>query len=151
MGDLLDLSAGRLDTLAGYLRKAVGTHRQGVRQIAIGKNLHQLGIIQQAGRDQLVGPDQASFLEAGQIAKVDWLVLDSIAIDEPTPIGEPLDQRELAALEVRRDAAPGAGLLALGPLAGRGAPTRAEASTESTARLAGAFWRAQLMKFHSTT
>src|SRR4051812_13001894 len=106
-------------------------------------------VLDQAGGDQRGDVHRRAGLEPLEVLQVDRLVLDARAVDEATPERQLLDELQLATLEVRGHAPARAGVLALGPLAGRRAAPRAEAAADPPALPMGALRRRQLMEPHS--
>src|SRR5215212_729040 len=143
-------SPSRLNLLAGRCREFVGRHGQRAIQLAGAEHLDLLAIVlQQPGPDQRRHVDGGPGREPGQVGQVDGLVLDAVHVVEAASVRQPPDQRQLAALEVRRDAAAGSGLLALGALAGRGASAGAEPTTDPPPLAMRAGGRLEIMELHA--
>src|SRR4051794_39254592 len=118
-------------------------------EVAGAQNLDLLAVVlEDADRHQRLDVDGVDG-HPGEICQVDGLVLDAIQAAEAAPVRQLLDQRQLAALEVRRNAAAGPGLLALLALASRGAPARAEAPADATALAMCPRRGCKLMESHS--
>jgi hypothetical protein len=90
MWDLLDSTARCLDPLARGFREAVCADSQRVRQLTVSQDLDKLAVIHQTGRYQLVGTNHTARLEGGEVFQVDWAVFDSVGIDEPAAVRQPL-------------------------------------------------------------
>jgi hypothetical protein len=121
MLDLLDPAAGRFDSLSRGFREAVRSNDERMRQFATRKYFDQLATARQARPDELLRADRAIRCKLLQISKVHRPVLDPISVREAAPVREPLDQRQLTALEVRRHATTRSRLLPLGSLTRGGA------------------------------
>src|SRR4051812_43606865 len=124
-------------------------HSQRAIEVASAQHLDLLAVIlQDANRHQRLDVD-GIHRHPDQVRQVDGLVLDAVQAPEAAPIRQLLDQRQLAALEVRRNPAAGPGLLALLALASRGAPARAEAPTDAPALAMCPRRGRKLMQSHS--
>src|SRR5579884_192474 len=123
------LSPRGFDLLARGGGEAIGAHRQRDTNLAVAEDLVALALrIDQPGREQLRRADLAG--EARQVPQVHRLVLHPEGVGEAAAIGQPLHQGKLAAFEIRRNTAAGAGLLPLGSPASRLAATRAMATAD---------------------
>src|SRR4051812_47672121 len=124
-------------------------HSQRAIEIAGAKHLDLLAVVlEDADRHQRLDVDAVDG-HPGQVCQVDGLVLDAVQAAEAAPIRQLLNQRQLTALEVRRNPAAGPGLLALLALASRGAPARAEAPTDAPALAVCPRRGRKLMQSHS--
>src|SRR5438874_6698758 len=124
-------SPNRLDLLSGSCRETMRGHRERPVKLAGREDLDALFVaLEQADSHQRRHVHRRAGLELLKVLQVHTLVLDAGPVGEAAPIRELLDQRELATLEVRRHAATGPGILALGALAGRRAAPRAEATAD---------------------
>src|SRR5215212_5543410 len=142
-------SPSRLNLLAGRCGKLVGRHGERAIQLAGAEHLDLLAVVlEQPGRDQRRHVDRRSGRERGQVGQVDGLVLDAVHVAEAAPVRQLPDQRQLAALEIGRHATAGAGLLALGALAGRGASAGADSTADSPPHAMRAGGRLEIVELH---
>src|SRR5205085_12688540 len=89
-------------------------------EIALAEDFHRSGLAaQHAGRLELLGADRAASGKITQVAHVDFAEGHAERIAKASPIRQLADERQLTALEVRRNPAARARVLALGALATR--------------------------------
>src|SRR6266496_1665334 len=143
-------SPSRLDLLAGGCRESMRFHGERPVKITSREDLHPLFVaLEQTNRHQQGHVHRRAGFELLKILQVHALILDAGPVGEAAPIRQLLDQRQLATLEVRRHAAAGPGVLALGALAGRRAAPRAEATADAPALAVRARCGCELMQLHS--
>src|SRR3954453_17943960 len=110
-------AAGGLDLLLGRGREGLDTHLAGHRDLALAEDLDRLALADRALGHEVVDRHGAALGEQlAEAVEVHDLELDPEGVLEALQLRQPHVQRQLAALEVRRDLV--AGLGALGTAAG---------------------------------